>query len=222
MADMKDAPFIDREDAARKLAPLLASYKNNPDAVVLGLSPSGVVIAKNIAQELNLPLDVILIKKVAVPTNVEFAVGAVAEDGVSYFDWNLVKNLDLSKKYIDDVAKENLVEAKRLAEAYRKVLPIEDLHGRTAIVIDDGIATGATMQAAINAAEMRGAKKIVIAAPVASKESLKIISKKVTEVVCPVLKEQFWAVDEFYAHFPKVGDDDIIALLKNNTESKAH
>ncbi len=222
MAAMKDAPFIDREDAARKLVPLLISYKNNPNAVVLGLPSSGVVIAKHIAQELSLPLDVIVVKKVSVSTNVEFAVGAVTEDGASYFDWSLIKNLDVSKKYIDNATKENFAEAKRRSDAYRRAIPIKDLHGKIAIVVDDGITTGATMQAAISAVEGRGAKKIVIAAPVASKESLKSISKEITEVACPVFREPFWAVDEFYSHFPKVEDGDIIALLQNSNKSIAH
>jgi len=221
MADMKDAPFVDREDAARKLLPLLTDYKNSPDVVVLGLSRGGTVLAKYIAEELNLPLDVVVVKKIVVPTNVEFAVGAVTEDDISYFDWNLIKNLNLSKKYIDDAAKENLGAAKKSAEIYRKIIPIKDLRGKIAIIVDDGIATGASIQAAIRAAEGRGAAKIVIAAPVASRDSIEI-NKEAVDVVCPLVKDPFWAPDEFYSRFPKVDDDEVVSILKNYVKEVAH
>lgn len=206
--------FVDREDAAEKLVPLLENYKNNQGVVVLGLPHGGLVLAKHVADKLNLPLDFIVVRKVVVPTNVEFAIGAVTEDKVSYFDWDLIKNLDLPKDYVDDSAKENLLLAKRKAKEYRKNKPMNDLHGKTAIIVDDGIVTGATMHAAIGAAKMRGASRVVVAVPIATKDGVQILSEEGVEVECPIIRGPFWTLDDFYSNFPKLEDGDVLALLR--------
>ena len=212
----REALFIDRDDAARKLLPLLADYKDNTDAVVLGLPRGGMIVAKYVADALNLPLDFIIVKKVASPTNEELALGAVSEDGLNYFDWELIRDLDLPNNYIDEAAEKKLREAKARARAYRAFRPLMDLHGKIAILVDDGIATGASMGVAVNAAQARGARKIIVAVPVASPDGFRNVKKSVDDIACPCVREQFGAVGELYSHFPQVEDEEVIALLKHD------
>lgn len=210
----REALFIDRDDAARTLLPLLLDYKNNTDAVVLGLPRGGMIVAKRIAEELHLPLDFVVVKKVPSPANEELALGAVSEDGINYFDWELIKDLDLPNNYIDEVAEKKLAEAKVRARAYRGLRPPTDLQGKIAILVDDGIATGASMSAAASVARERGARKIIVAVPVASTNGFRSVKKSVDDIVCPCVREPFGAVGELYSQFPQIEDKEVIALLK--------
>lgn len=211
----REALFIDRDDAARKLLPLLVDYKDNTNAVVLGLPRGGMIVAKYVADALNLPLDFIIVKKVASPTNEELALGAVSEDGINYFDWELIKDLDLPNSYIDGAAEKKLMEAKERARAYRVLRPPADLHGKIAILVDDGIATGASMGAAVSAAQVRGARRIIVAVPVASADGFRNVKKSVDDIACPCVREHFSAVGELYSRFPQIEDGEVIALLKH-------
>ena len=206
--------FIDRLDAARQLIPLLSKYKNDHGAVVLGLPRGGMILADYVAKELGLPLDFIVIKKVGAPKNEELAIGAITEDGLSYFDWKLIHDINASKSYVDDVTEKKRGEIKKRVEKYRKIIPPIDLRGKTAIVVDDGIATGASMSAAVCSAVARGANRIVIAVPVASKESIRMVKTNADEVQCLFERDNFGAVGEFYRRFSEVNDDEVLALLK--------
>ncbi len=205
--------FIDRIDAAQQLVPLLARYRNSPDAVVLGLPRGGMILADHVARELNLPLDFVIVKKVGAPKNEELAIGAVTEDNISYFDWNLIRDINASKEYVDEAAERKRGEIEARVSKYRKVIPQRNLHGKIAIIVDDGIATGSTACAAACSVIARGANKVVIAVPVASKESIQITKKNADEVCCPFMRERFGAVGQFYRKFPEVSDNEVIALI---------
>ena len=206
--------FIDRVDAAQQLAPLLARYSNSPDAVVLGLPRGGMILADYVAKELHLPLDFIIVKKVGAPKNEELAIGAVTEDNLSYFDWNLIHDINASKEYMDEMTERKRGEIEARVSKYRKVITKKNLHGKIAIIVDDGIATGATMCAAVCSAIARGANKVVIAVPVASKESIQVTKKNADEVCCPFERARFGAVGQFYKRFPEVSDNEVLALIK--------
>ncbi len=206
--------FIDRMDAAQQLVPLLARYNNSPDAVVLGLPRGGMILADYVAKELHLPLDFIIVKKVGAPKNEELAIGAVTEDNLSYFDWNLIRDINASKKYVDEIAERKRDEIVTRVANYRNVIPKLNLHGKIAIIVDDGIATGSTMCAAVCSAIARGANKVVIAVPVASRESIRIAKKSADEVCCPFEWERFGAVGQFYKQFPEVSDKEVLTLIR--------
>lgn len=206
--------FIDRLDAARQLMPLLSKYRNDSSAVVLGLPRGGMVLADHVAKELGLPLNFIIVKKVGAPRNEELAIGAITEDGLSYFDWNLIRDINASKSYIDEMTERKRGEMEVRIAKYREMTPLTDLHEKTAIIVDDGIATGSSMSAAVCSVVARGANRIVIAVPVASKESIRMVKTNADEVLCPFERDHFGAVGEFYRHFSEVSDDEVLALLK--------
>ncbi len=206
--------FIDRIDAARQLVPLLARYRNSPDAVILGLPRGGMILADYVAKELNLPLDFVIVKKVGAPKNEELAIGAVTEDNISYFDWNLIRDINISTEYVDEVVERKRGEIEARVSKYRKVVPQRNLHGKIAIIVDDGIATGSTACAAACSAIARGANKVVIAVPVASKESIQTAKKNANEVYCLFERARFGAVGQFYEKFLEVSDNEVLALIK--------
>lgn len=211
---MREALFIDRIDAARKLVPFLKDYKDNPDVVILGLPRGGMVLADYIARELNLPLDFIAVKKVPSPSNEEVAIGALSEGDLSYLDWDLIANLGIPKERVDEVTEKARKELNERTALYRAIRPAMDLSGKTIIIVDDGIATGASMCAAVSTAKDRGTVKIIVAVPVASTESLHLVKKDIFQVVCPFFKEPFWMVGEFYSNFSSVEDSEVVEFLK--------
>ncbi len=206
--------FADREEAAAQLLPLLEKYRRSDSAVVLGLPRGGVVLAAKIAEGLSLPLDVIIVKKVTPPHNDEFAVGAVTEDGESFFDWTMNEEVCGPQRAFEVVIDKRRQEAAARAAHYRKILPMHDLKGKTAILVDDGIATGTTMRAAMKAARVRGAKKIVVAVPVSPQDSLAQVRGDADEVACPHTIDFFAAVGQCYKEFPQIEDAQVITILK--------
>ncbi|MGZ5242371.1 MAG: phosphoribosyltransferase [Bacteroidia bacterium] len=200
--------FTDRLDAAMKLADALKNYKNE-EAVVMAIPRGGVPIGYVIAKKLHLPLDVMLIKKIGYPMNQEYAIGAVSMQG------RIVnKNIEVDEEYIE-------AETKRiremLNERYHKYMGDRkptDLKGKTVIIVDDGIATGQTMQASIDIAKKNEAKKIVIAVPVGPPETIQKFRRQVDEVVCLETPEVFFAVGQFYQNFDQTEDAEVISFLK--------
>jgi len=155
--------FKNREDGGRKLVPRLEKYKNNPDAIVLGLPRGGVVTAYEVARQLNLPMDIIVTRKIASPMQPELALGALTQEGVAIFDENLLRMVGVAKKDLEPIVHAERIEGKRRLELYRGERSPLDLKNKIAIIVDDGIATGATMRAAIMSAKAMGAQKIVVA-----------------------------------------------------------
>lgn len=195
--------FKDRVNAGNLLAQRLIEYKDKPETIVIGLPRGGVVTAYEVAQNLGLPLDVVVPRKIAAPQNQELAVAAIAEDGSLIINDELMNYLGLK---LDDL--QNLIEKEKQESAHRMKLyraerqPL-DLAGKTAILVDDGIATGATMRAALMSVRSRGAKSIIVAVPVASAEALDDIRSEVDDLICLSTPEQFFGVGGFYEHFPQ-------------------
>lgn len=207
--------FANREEAATQLIPLLEKYRRSVLAVVLGLPRGGVILAAKLAEALSLPLDVIVVKKVTSPHNDEFAVGAVTEDGETFFDWTMNEDVCGPQQAFQVVIDKRQQEARARAAQYRAILPMQDLHGKIAILVDDGIATGTTMRAAVKAARIRGAKKIVVAVPVSPQDSLAQVRGDADEVACPHTVQFFAAVGQCYKQFPQIEDVEVMEILKN-------
>ncbi len=206
--------FKDRRDAGKKLAKKLISFKGSRDAVILGLPRGGVIIADEAAKELGLPLDLIIARKIGAPGNEEFAIGAITETGDQILDENTVEMFVIPKHYIEKTVKKELAEAKRRAKAYRGGKKPADLNGKTAIIIDDGIATGMTMKAAIRSARKKGAKKIIAAVPIAAPDSANEIKRYADETVFLHEPYYFSSVGSFYNRFEQTSDKQVINIMK--------
>jgi len=209
--------FKNREDGGRKLVPRLEKYKNNPDAIVLGLPRGGVVTAYEVARQLNLPMDIIVTRKIASPMQPELALGALTQEGVAIFDENLLRMVGVAKKDLEPIVHAERIEGKRRLELYRGERSPLDLKNKIAIIVDDGIATGATMRAAIMSAKAMGAQKIVVAVPVSPADTLKKIKQEVDEVICLDTPETFFGVGQFYDIFAQTEDEEVIELMARNT-----
>ena len=206
--------FKNRQAAGEKLIPQLEKYRNNHQAIILGLPRGGVVTASVIAQELKLPLDLIVPRKIGAPGNPELAIGAITEDGEGIFDESLITAYQISQKYIDQEVEKEKQEAKRRLKAYRAGRKPLDLKNKIAILVDDGVATGATMRAAIKSAKKKGALKVVVAIPVIAAEALIILKKESNEVIYLDAPAWFGAVGEFYEDFSQVEDEEVVKRLQ--------
>src|SRR5262245_22826224 len=193
--------FRNRVDAGKNLAPLLAKYKEVPNIIVIGLPRGGVVVAYEVAQSLQAPLDVICPRKVGAPHNPELALGAVTETGEGYFNEELVQQLQVPRSYLEqEIAKEKERATKRLA-LYRKNRPALQLSGKTVILVDDGLAAGATMKAAIMAEKKQTVAVTVVAVPVAPPDTAEEIRLMVDDFICLQTPSLFQAVGQFYEEF---------------------
>lgn len=207
--------FKDRKDAGIRLAAKLQKYKNNSDAIVIGLPRGGVVTAFEVARVLGLSLDIIVTRKIAYPSQPELALGALTQEGVPILDKNLMNMMGVTKQDLEIVIEVEKKESQRRIEHYRGNRSPLNLKEKIAIIVDDGIATGATMRAAIVSAVALKAKKIVIAIPVSPVESLEKIKKEVgvDEVVCLETPEPFWGVGGFYDSFIQTDDTEVVELI---------
>ena len=212
--------FKDRKDAGRRLLPKIKHYKEDPKAIVLGLPRGGVVLANEIAQGLGLTLDVVVPRKIGSPFNHEFAIGAIAEDGEGIFDQQTISTYGISQDYIKKEVEKEKAEAERRLKLYRGSRPVLKLKGKTAILVDDGVATGSTMLAAIKSAKYRGAEKIVVAAPVIAQDSLKKIKKEADEIIYLQAPSFFAAVGAFYEIFNQTEDAEVIEIMKKSKKQK--
>jgi putative phosphoribosyl transferase len=216
-----DLPYRNRSEAGRCLVPALAQYKSKPDVLVLGLTRGGVPVAAEVASGLEAPLDVIVVRKLGVPVQPELAMGAVAGDGTEIVDMELVRALGLTAKDVDSVLSRERLELARREKLYRGGRSPLDLKERTAILVDDGLATGSTMLAAVAYARKRLAKRVVVAVPVASADAIEKFRDKVDECVCLATPEPFFAVGEWYWNFLPVSDSEVVKLLEENAKRTA-
>ena len=208
--------FFDRQEAGRKLASKIEETVNKEKAVVLGIPRGGVVVASEIASNLGLPLGILVAKKLAAPQDSELAIGAISSSPESLFlNQELVNSLNISKDYLAQEIKLKTAEVKRRWRAY---LPDEKLSlvGKEAIIVDDGVATGATMAAAARQARLLGARKVMVATPVVSREALKLLQEEADQVIYEEAPLAFWSVSQFYHHFPQVNDEQVKEALGYN------
>jgi putative phosphoribosyl transferase len=206
--------FKDRIDAGQKLAEALEKYKNAKDTVILALPRGGVVTGFEVAKELNLPLDIVVPRKIGAPGNPEFAIGAITETGEGIFDEETIKTYGISKDYIENETKKEKAEAERRLKLYRGERPCLVLKDKTVILLDDGLATGLTMRAAIKTVKTHEPKKIIVAFPVGASDSIEILKREADEVVYLDAPFFFGAVGAFYEEFGQTTDEEVIELLR--------
>ncbi len=206
--------FADRTDAGRRLADKLLRFKDERP-VVLALPRGGVPVGFEIASALAAPLDVILVRKIGAPGISELALGAIVGDGPveRVIDPAILAQLEVSDAYVEAEIARQTVEIERRRKLYYRDRAAAELRDRTALVVDDGIATGATMRAALRAIRRRRPRKLVMAVPVAPPDAVEALGKEVDEVVCLATPLEFWAISMFYAEFPQVSDQEVVELL---------
>jgi putative phosphoribosyl transferase len=207
--------FRDRRDAGRQLAEKLSAYANRPDVLVLGLPRGGVPVAYEVAKVLNAPLDVFLVRKLGVPGHEELAMGAIASGSVRVLNKNVVQSLRLSDQTIEAVAaaeQRTLVRRERVYRGDRPRLAVRD---QTIILVDDGLATGATMRAAVVALRQQQPRRIVVAVPVAALETCDEFRAEVDDIVCAITPPLFYAVGLWYQDFSQTSDEEVRALLEH-------
>jgi putative phosphoribosyl transferase len=207
--------FLDRTTAGRDLAQRL-NYLKNKDTVVLGLPRGGVPVAFEVAKEIGAPLDVIVVRKLGVPFQPELAMGAVGEGGVVIKNDEVIRMAGITASQFADVQSREEREVIERAARFREGRPSVSLVGRLAIIVDDGIATGSTALAACDVARALGAKKVMLAVPVGSREAVKALSAKADEVISLEIPDEFYAVGQWYEDFSPVTDEEVIQFLRKN------
>ncbi|MEY2725426.1 MAG: hypothetical protein RLZZ458_1293 [Planctomycetota bacterium] len=210
--------FRNRSEAGQKLAERIRSLALNGFTTVFGLSRGGVPVAAEIARAIRAPLDVLVVRKIGYPGNPEFAAGAVAEDGIKVLHPDPQLNSELLAEY----ARRELAAVRKRIRRFRSGRPLPALNGRTAILVDDGLATGATMQAAILAVRRKHPAQLVVAVPVAPPDALQTISAMADHVVCLQAPQIFSAIGDFYLDFNPTTDEEVDSLLKSASESLTH
>jgi putative phosphoribosyl transferase len=205
--------FEDRHDAGRQLAAKLGRYAGRPDVIVLALPRGGVPVGYEVARALGAPLDLFLVRKLGVPGREELAMGAIASGGVRVLNDDVVRELGIPQRWVDEVTADEAAELRRREAAYRDGRPAPDVRGKAVILVDDGLATGASMRAAIAALRQLGPARIVVAVPVAAAQTCKEFRSEADEVVCAETPEPFYAVGTWYEDFSQTTDDEVRDLL---------
>jgi putative phosphoribosyl transferase len=213
----RSAIFKDRADAGQQLAEALAAYEDRSDVVVLGLPRGGVPVAYEVARVLKAPLDVFIVRKLGVPGHEELAMGAIASGGVRVLNKEVTRELGLTPEAVEAVARQEGQELARREEAFRNGRSALKLQGKTAILVDDGIATGASMRAAVKGLRQHNPAKIIVAAPVASVEACRDFEALVDEVVCLQQPRPCWGVGAWFKSFDQTTNEEVRTLLEKAT-----
>jgi len=206
--------FRDREDAGTRLAERLAAHRE-ANTLVLGIPRGGVPVAAAVARALGAELDILVARKLGAPISPELAIGAVTADGQRFLNESIVRDIGVSSAYLERVTREELAEAARREARFRGGAPPASVAGRTVILVDDGLATGATMIAAARSARARKPAKLVVAVPVGSIDACAALRREADEVVCLATPEPFWAVGVYYEDFGQTGDAEVERLLRD-------
>jgi putative phosphoribosyl transferase len=206
--------FKNRQDAGKQLIKPLAKYQGQKDTIVIGLPRGGVVLAYEVAKGLDLPLDVTCPRKIGAPGNPEFAIGAITETGEGIFNDSVIARLQVPESYLEATIAKERAEAQKRLDRFRGGMPPRDFADKTLIIVDDGLATGSTMKAAIKSMQAAGAKKIVVAIPVSPVETLEEIKQMVDETICLNTPWFFQAVGQFYVSFDQTTDEEVINLMQ--------
>lgn len=205
--------YIDRFDAGKVLTRYLKKYTKQDNVIILALPRGGVPVAYEIATALSLPLDVFIVRKLGVPGHEELAIGAIASGGTVIFNEPLMRQLNLDNESINSILSSEQKELERREHFYRSDRPSHDLQGKTIILVDDGMATGSTMRAAIAALHQYKPASIIIAVPVAAADTCEELESLVDEIICPLKPVNFYAVGLWYDDFPQTSDSEVINLL---------
>jgi putative phosphoribosyl transferase len=208
--------FMNRSEAGRRLARRLGGYAFRNDVTVLGLPRGGVVVAHEVASRLDAPLDVVVVRKLGAPGHEELAMGAIASGGLIVFNEEVLGTLQLPRARIEAVVESEIRELARCERRFRDDRPFPKLQQRTAILVDDGLATGATMHSAVRSLRRHEPARIVVAVPVAAPASLDILRPEVDELVCLSAPEPFYGVGQWYEDFRQTTDAEVCELLRQH------
>jgi predicted phosphoribosyltransferase len=205
--------YENRLQAGRYLATLLEQYANNPDVIVLALPRGGVPVGFEVAKALNVPLDVFIVRKLGVPGHEELAMGAIATGGIIVLNNEVINMLHIPRRIIDAVAAREEQELQRRDHLYRDDRPLPDVKGKIIILVDDGLATGSTMRAAIEALKQEHPARIVVATPVGAPQTCEELGQLVSQVICAQTPEPFYGVGYWYQNFEQTSDQEVHDLL---------
>jgi putative phosphoribosyl transferase len=211
------AYFSDRVEAGKRLASALTDFAGK-NGIVLAIPRGGVVVGYEIAKALSLPLDIIIPRKIGAPDNPELAIGAMTEDGTIILDDNLITYIGVQRDYIKAESERQKHEIERRLKLYRQNEPYPSLKGLDVVIVDDGIATGSTMKAALASVKNRGASTVTVAVPVGPPSTIKELKKQADRVVCLYAPEYFQAIGQFYTDFNQTTDEEVIQLLKQSKQ----
>jgi len=211
--------FRGREEAGRLLAKALEHLRGQPGLLVLGIPRGGVVVAYEVARALGAPLDVYVARKIGAPQNPELALGAVASDGTQVLDRELLVHLHVSDRYVEQEVERQAQEVERRMTAYRGGRPPLEVTGRRIVLVDDGVATGATVMASLRALRQSEPSRLILAVPVGPPDTISRMSLEADEVVCLHQPQAFWAVGAFYESFDQTCDDEVVRLLDQASAS---
>jgi len=211
--------FEDRRHAGSELAARLSQYKGRDDVLVLALPRGGVPVASEVARALHAPLDIFLVRKLGVPGHRELAMGAIASGGIRVLNDDVVQWYGIPGVVIDEVAREEQAELERRERAYRHGRPPVNVRGRTVLLVDDGLATGSTMKAAVKAMRSHEPATVVVAVPVGAPDTCRELASIADEVVCVRMPEPFAAVGQWYHDFSQTTDEEVSALLHEASEA---
>jgi putative phosphoribosyl transferase len=212
-------PFANRREAGQLLAEAMLDLRGQK-AVVLGIPRGGIVVAQGIADRLEADLDIVLSRKLGAPGHSELAVGALAESGELFINQSVAEELEVTESYLEQEKRQQMAEIRRRSQMIRAVSPKISLKGRTVIVTDDGVATGATMQAAVWAVRHENPGKLIAAIPVASEEAVTRLSGDVDELYCLRMPDNFMAVGQFYSEFEQVTDEQVLEILSQDRKGR--
>ncbi|POA77320.1 phosphoribosyltransferase [Pseudomonas sp. DP16D-R1] len=211
----------DRVEAGQRLVEPLLKYAQRPDVIVLALPRGGVPVAYQVVKALDVRLDLMLVRKLGVPSNPEFAMGAIASGGIQIRNEDALRAHPISPAAFEAVVTRETQELQRREQLYRGARPPLQLKGQVVILIDDGLATGASMMAAIRAVRLQAPARIVVAVPVAPLETVEALSFEVDEVICPLMPEWMMSIGYWYLSFPQTSDDEVIDLLQRAWQREA-
>ena len=214
--------FLDRREAGHVLAGHLTQYADRDDVAVLALPRGGVPVAFEVAQALHLPLDVLIVRKLGVPGHEELAMGAIASGGVRIVNEGVMRDMGISAPLLESVAVGEQNELARREKVYRGERQAVDVEGRTILLVDDGLATGSTMRAAVAALRQRNPERVVVAVPVAARSTCEELKEEVDEVVCAVTPAPFYGVGQWYENFSQTSDEEVKELLDRAFDAKAY
>jgi predicted phosphoribosyltransferase len=220
--EKKKTLFRDRRDAGKKLAQKLIDYSGRSDVIVLALPRGGVPVAYEVAVALRAPMDIFIVRKLGWPGHEEMAIGAIASGGVKVLNEDIVRYLNIPDNLIKAVAQRELRELERREKAYRGNHPPLEVKDHTVIVIDDGLATGASMRAAIVGVRTHSPRKVVIAVPTAALETCEALEPEVDQIICATTPEPFYGVSKWYENFSQTTDEEVRMLLQEANRQRQH